>query len=563
MLISKASKYKDLFLISIIIIVAFFAFSPCLKNDFIQWDDYSYVVENQAIRSFSLYNIKRIFTSFFISNYHPLTMMSYSLDYYFYKLNPYGYHLTNLMLHLLNCLLVFWLFSIFVKNRGIAFITAILFAIHPLHVESVAWIGERKDVLYGLFFLGALVSYCYYLKDNLRPKFYHIALLLFFLSLMSKSMAVTLPLVLFLIDYISHRKIDKAAITDKIPFFLLSLLFGILAMFAMGLDKDVPNRLYINLLVKFVAAGHSIVFYISKILIPAGLSCLYVWYEKTSPFYSLIIPILIISLIAFRRSRVIIFGLSFFIITLLPVLKFIPFAGGSMVADRYAYIPSIGIFFIVGEGFMWLYETRVKYIRHIRIFLIVFFAILIISLSLLTYHRCNIWQNTLSLWDDALQKHQYSLLAYNNRGMAYLETGDTDKAISDLTNALKIDPRSTTVLNNRAAAYGKKGEFVNALSDLDKSVKIAPKNTKTYFIRGIIYMQKNEPEHALAEFNKSVELNPGYSEALLKRAMIYFYMKKYEKSWDDLQRIEKLGAGEIIDPAFRENVKKMLKIRPS
>lgn len=552
---AKILKYKNLFSIALIIIVTFFIFSPSLKNGFIQWDDYLYIVSNPAIKSFSFENVKSIFTSVYISNYLPLTMLSYSLDYHFYKLSPFGYHLTNLILHLLNCVLVFWLFFIISKSAGVSFITTILFAIHPLRVESVAWIGERKDVLYAFFFLGAIVSYCRYLKERRVSRYYYIAIFLFLLSLMSKAMAVTLPLVLMLIDYFLGRRHDKFILIDKVPFFILSFIFGAAAIFAMGLNKYVWQKMSFDLFDKFAVAGYSIVFYLNKLFMPIGLSCLYVCRERVSLFYLLIIPLLIILFFACKRSKIIIFGAAFFLITILSVLKFVPFAGITAVADRYTYIPSIGLFFIVGEGFIRLYKINTKYISFVRALLIVALVTIITSLSSLTYDRCKIWKDELSLWDDALQKHQYHPLTYNNRGAAYLETGEFDKAISDLTKALEMDPCSILTLNNRGCAYGRQGEFGHAISDFNKSAGLDPKNTETYYKRGIIYMLNNQPEQALTDFNRVLEIDPDYTAALLKRAAVYFYKKEYKKSWDDLCRIERLGAAELIDPAFREDVK--------
>ena len=382
---SKILKYKNLFSITLIIIIAFFVFSLSLKNGFVQWDDYLYIVNNPAVKSLSFENIKSIFTSVFVSNYIPLTMLSYSLDYYFYGLDPSGYHLTNLILHLLNCILVFWLFFIISKNAGISFITAILFAIHPMHVESVAWIGERKDVLYAFFFLGSLISYCRYLKEGRISRYYYIAIFLFLLSLMSKAMAVTLPLALMLFDYILGRRRNKHIFTDKVPFFILSFIFGAAAIFAMDLNKGIGQKMSFDLFDKLALAGYSIIFYLSKIVMPIGLSCLYVCRERVSLFYLSVIPLLIVLFFACRRSKTLIFGAAFFLITILPVLKFVPFAGITAVADRYTYISAIGIFFVIGDGFMRLYKMNMKYISFVRAILIAVSVAIIFYLSLSTY----------------------------------------------------------------------------------------------------------------------------------------------------------------------------------
>ena len=157
--------------IGLILSITFIAFFPCLKNDFVNWDDDDYVIYNTVIKSLSLYSAKSILTSFFVGNYQPVTILSYSLEYQFFKLNPFGYHLTNLILHLFNCLLVFWFIAMLSGRGGVALITAILFGVHPLHVESVAWISERKDVLYAFFFLGAAICYLKFFREKQKFKY--------------------------------------------------------------------------------------------------------------------------------------------------------------------------------------------------------------------------------------------------------------------------------------------------------------------------------------------------------------------------------------------------------
>ena len=194
-------KIKIIIPAFLIIIVTLISFYPSLKNDFTNWDDNLYVTENSTIRSLSPTNLKKISTAFFVTHYQPVTMFSYLLEYHFFKLNPFNYHLTNLILHLLNCLLVFWVIYLLSASIPVACLTALLFGIHPLQVESVAWISERKNLLYVFFFLGAMISYLYYLGKGKKLKYFLLCLGLFILALLSKSLAFTFPLVLLLLDY--------------------------------------------------------------------------------------------------------------------------------------------------------------------------------------------------------------------------------------------------------------------------------------------------------------------------------------------------------------------------
>lgn len=552
-------KYKITFLIFLILVITFIAFLPSLKNGFVNWDDSTYVINNQIIRSFSCENVKSVFTSFFFVNYQPLTILSYSLDYHFYRLNPFGYHLTNLILHLLNCLLVFWLIFVFSYSLPISFITAILFAVHPLRVESVAWISERKDVLYSFFYLGAMISYCYYLLKGRASKYYYLSLSLFILSISAKVVAASLSLALFLIDYIMDRKRDKDRFTDKIPFFILSFIFGVAAIFAVkGVDKIVFQK---NFLDRFMSAGYAVIFYLKKIFIPINLSCLYPLPEKTAtfPIFFLVTVILVMALFFLtRRFRVIVFCGMLYLITLLPIMQFIPIGGYTIVSDRYTYIPSIWIFYAASEFFVWLYKKNIKYDQARRIFLVIILIGIIIILAVLTWKRCGMWKDDVSLWSDPIRKHHDSTMAYRNRGYAYFNKGEYDKAAGDFNKALEIDPNSKFDYNGRGAALGKIGKTDDAISDFNKAIKIDQNYSEAYYNKGIAYMQKDDLVRAISDFDRAIKIDPDNTGARFKRAVAYLIKKEYDKSWRDLCAIEKLRGKDKVDPLFREYVRKKL-----
>ncbi|MDO8536029.1 MAG: tetratricopeptide repeat protein [Candidatus Omnitrophota bacterium] len=514
------------------------------------------------------------------------------MDYHLYKLAPAGYHLTNLILHLLNCILVLWLIFIISKSRAVAFITAVLFAIHPLRVESVAWLGERKDTLYALFFLAALVSYCYYLKDKRMSKHYYAAIFLFLLSLMSKAMAVTLPLMLITIDYISGRKRDKFIFMDKIPFLILSLLFGIVAIFAQRLSKYGVYTSFLNLPNKFMTASYSAIFYLKKIFIPIHLSCLYPLPGKIS-FFSSLYPLAFVTILVFalrKWSRKPVFGWAFFLIGLLPVLQFIPIAGSTIVADRYTYIPSIGIFFMVGEGFIWLYKKSAVYAPALRAFLVASLIAIISVLALSSYNRCTLWKDDLSLWNNELLTYPGAHhLAYLKRGSAYKDEGKFSQAIADYSKAIEVSPRISLSYSMRAETYITMGKFDQAISDYSKAIEIGPCDGMMYFDRGVAYDIKGDLDNAIRDYTKAMEMNPrlgagayynrgcvryhrkdfdraiyDYTEAIRidpnfakaynDRAAAYLYKNAYADSWSDIQKVEKLGYE--ADPEILDKLKK-------
>jgi len=337
-----------------ILFITYLSFSPSIKAGFINWDDNEYVTENPDIRSLSFDNIKKISSSFYVGCYLPITMLSYSIEYHYYKLDPHIYHSVNLILHLINCLLVYWLFILLCRNKFIAFAVALLFGIHPLHVESVAWISERKDLLYSLFFILSLIFYIYYRESEKRDrkilKYYFLSIISFLLSLFSKPMAVSLPIILLLIDYLFHTPIKAKIFTEKISFFLLSLIFGIVAILGQQTAGATSSKSTFALADNILIACHGIILYLYKLIIPINLSAIYPYPKSVmsscilSPFILLIIFGGVIY--SLKYTRKILFGFLFFLITILPVLKLVPI-GYAMIADRYTYIPYLGIFYII------------------------------------------------------------------------------------------------------------------------------------------------------------------------------------------------------------------------
>ena len=217
-------------LLAVVLILTLIVFSNSFKNNFlVNWDDDGYILNNPTIQHLDKGSIHEIFTSFHMGNYHPLTTLTYALEYKFFKLDPLPYHWLNLIFHLCNVVLVFLFIKLLSKKNLAAVITAVLFAVHPMHVESVAWISELKDVLYTFFFLLSLLFYMQFAKKK-NPAVYILSLLMFVLSLLSKSAAVVLPVLLFLIDYFQSHKQNVKSVLLKVPFFILALIFGIIAL---------------------------------------------------------------------------------------------------------------------------------------------------------------------------------------------------------------------------------------------------------------------------------------------------------------------------------------------
>lgn len=583
-----SQKKKIILSVVLISLISFIAFIPSLRNGFTHWDDNILVTENMTIRELSWHNMAHFFTSYYISTYIPLTLLSFAIEYHVAELNPRIYHMTNLIIHIINCLLVFFLIFLLTRNIGISLITALLFGLHPLRVESVAWVTERKDVLFSLFFLSTLIFYLLY-HTTRKVRNYCLALVMFILSALSKGMAITLPFVLLLLDYYTKRRFTRKLIFEKIPFFAVTLVFGLLAVFAQfpSIARRVeplvtfPNTIFI--------AGRNLLFYLLKLALPVRLSALYPYPNLSGsalPWLFYISPLIVIVLIMIviygnRRSRKILFGSIFFLLNIVTVIGIIPLAGDAIAADRYTYIPSIGIFFIVAAGFYYLYKKKNIHAGFKKHFLLLIMIAVLGTFSILTWQRCKVWKDDMSLWQDVLSKYPSSV-AYNGRGLAFYEIKQYDAAVSDFIQALKLDPDFATAYynrgnaydarkdygkaiadyskaigykpeyakayNNRGLTYGRVGKFKKAINDFTQAVRIDPTYAKAYNNRGMMYGRLGEKESAISDFTRAVRLDPDYAKAYYNRAITYFVTGEYVKALEDVNRSKEMGYN--VNPDF-------------
>ena len=340
-----ATKRASLLILALLITAG--SLFPSIQNKFTNWDDGEYVTENTLIRDISPASIKGMFVEPVSSNFHPLTIFSFAVEYKFAGLNPFFYHLTNLVIHLLNTGFVFLFIYLLCRNGPVAFLTALLFGIHPLHVESVAWISERKDVLYTFFYLSSLIAYIRYL-ERANAGAYVLSFLLFILSCLAKSMAVTLPAVLLLIDYYRSGKLTRGNIIAKVHFFAVSAAVSFIAVMTQRAQEVIERTQEVfGSLMNVYVAVKGICFYLWKIIIPVHLSAIYPMPPAVRGG-ELALDIAVVAALSLaiyfsrKKSRIYIFGGLFFLITILPVLKFIPIGNAIFAADRYTYVPSIG-----------------------------------------------------------------------------------------------------------------------------------------------------------------------------------------------------------------------------
>ena len=513
-----------------LIVITFIAFLPVFKAGFVSWDDPDYVTSNNYIKSIS--NLKEIVTVPVQGNYHPLTMLSLALNYSVSGKNAWSYHLVNLLLHLVNIILVFFfIYRLTGKKQWIAFITALLFGIHPLHVESVAWVAERKDVLYSLFFLCGLITYLKYLDNKKITTLLGVAGL-FILSLLSKPAAVIFPLVLLSLDYFYGRLKDYRIWLEKIPFFILSLIMGLLTVHAQSLQGAVAQAGAFPVHFRFFFGFYGLMMYFIKTVLPLSLCTFYPFpaINEALPFIYYIAPLFALALIVLlivtlKKQKLIAFSILFYLINLILVLQFMP-VGSAVIADRYTYLPLIGVFIIPAFYFQkWADKNKGKPPMS-GIILISFIAII---LTVLSFLQASTWKDSATLWDKAIAVAPSSR-AYTNRGLAYKVAGDKEKALEMYTKAISINKKEPDALMNRGNIYFDLGKDSLALKDYRKSMTVKKKNPKLFANIGSILGRQEKYDSALYYLNTSMALDSSDKGTYLVRGLCLSKMKKYSES---------------------------------
>lgn len=546
--VSFVEKYSWI----IIIILSFTAYIPALNAKLLAWDDDIYILNNPMIIGFNFDNIKTIFSSFYYGLYHPLTILTWNIEHSLVEFKPWLYHFNNVAIHLINTYLVYILFKKYIfKNFNIAFIVSILFGLSTIHVESVAWITERKDVLYTMFYLLALIQYLKF-SEKRTVKLYAFSLIFFVLSLLSKGMAITFPIVIILIDYLQNKNIlNIKLLLEKIPFLLLSLAFGIINILA---QKDFfgekPN-IY-NFFEQITFSAYAYLQYIFKSVIPYNLSAFYPYPKETGEgmafiyIASLIFTLLIIGFTIWaliKNKRKIVFGIIFFTINIVFVLQLFMHNTEAIMSDRYPYLASIGLYLLIGLLYIYIKDNYIKY-KKLSEYI---FYVLIITISISTFNRNKVWQNDLSLFTDVLKKQPTAYIAANNIGMYYNNKANTKDAIKYFSKAIEINPKFSDAYSNRGAILYQQNSINKALNDLNYAIKLNSNNSKALLNRGNIHYSKGEYKKALADYNKSIDLSPNNCKAHINRGLLYCQTLEVKKAKKDLdfakQTCPKLTAG--------------------
>jgi protein O-mannosyl-transferase len=543
--LSEDEKKQRLFaFLTLTAILAFtiITFSNSIHNGFISnWDDNSYVTDNIDIRDLTFSKALGFFKldSFYNSNYHPLTILSYAIEAKaFGTQSAAPFHATNLILHLFNVCLVFYLIYLITAKLNISAIVAAFFALHPMHVESVSWISERKDLLYTLFYIAAIICYLKYIKGKSGYRYLALSILLFLFSCLSKSMAVSLPLVLLLFDYVQTRRFSKIWVLEKIPYFLIALLFGLLAI------KSQNPAVYTNIASQFshldriFIVSYNAVYYIVMLFFPVSLSAIHYYPVKSGgmlPFIYYLAPVAILLILGGvywtkKYKKELIFGLLFYAISISLVLQIIP-VGDSMVSERYSYVPYIGLFYILGVFFNGLAEKRFAFdTRRLYLFSKILVAAYVILFAVLSVRQNNVWENGISLFSKVIERYPEQSHGYLARGAAKTNANDPEGALEDFSYAIKYDAGNAEAYSNRAAAENILKRYEDSIRDCEAAIKIKPGYADAYNNCGMALSGQEKFSESLKYFFKAVEINPKLYTALNNIGMAQSLLSNNEEA---------------------------------
>jgi Flp pilus assembly protein TadD len=544
---SHPFPYHVIFLALIPLIVTWIVFSGVTKNGFTNWDDPTYVLENRKIIEFDNEAAVWFFRNPSASNYHPLTMISLGLDSRNAKktqvpvsssMEPDAvpFHSTSLVLYLITVLLVFIFVYLLTDKRWIpALIVALLFGVHPFHVESVAWISERKDVLYGMFFMAGLILYVRYLQIQ-RGYLLWITFGLFFLSVLSKPAAIVFPVIMLVMDYFTHRKFTMRLWLEKLPFIAVSIAAGLITFLIQSKDAVADFKTF-TILQRFLFATYGFVIYLVKALVPLKMSAFYPYPNTTLsgnlPLQYYLLPLVVVALavlvfLSLRNTRFIAFVFLFYSVNLLLVLQFIS-VGSAIMADRYAYIPSLAIFLLIG-----IYSDKLfrKWgVRSIWTWIVtVIISIWIIFLGFISVRQIRVWKDTETLWTDVISKYPNVEVAYKNRGNFYGKLNRMDEALRDYQALIQLHTKDAKVYSNLGNIYALRGETEKALESYGQSIRMDSLSYEAYMNRGITYARIRNFNAALSDMNKALKLSPSNTEIQTNRAYLLLDMGHYTEA---------------------------------
>ena len=558
---SLFSARQNLWLGLLLAVVTLAVYFPVTAHPFVDYDDGFYVISNDHIKhGLDLETVRWAFTTFDAANWHPLTWLSHVIDWQFYGSDPGGHHITNLLLHLLNVVLLFWVLVKATGSSGRSFMVAALFALHPLNVETVAWVAERKNLLSMLFFLLALEAYRRYVEEPGTARYVAIAVC-FVLGLMAKPQVITLPFVLLLWDYWPLQRLvgkDQPPastnflpqhdflflLKEKSPLLALSAADAIITVIAQRTGGAMAEKYYFPFGLRIENAVVSYVKYIGMLFWPVRLAPFYphpnhlpLWQVAAS--FLLLVAITILVVVA-RSKKYLPVGWFWFLGTLIPMIGIVQ-VGGQAMADRYAYLPFIGLFLMI----CWCVADFAQ-ARHVpRAWLAGISALFLLCLALVTYHQLGYWADNMALWSHTAEVTIPNAIAHDNIASLLMDQGRTEEAMQHFRQAAAIDPADSTsnieitmyaqrhgrlpevieqynklltmtadpsqrsdMLTNRGFAYAGLKDYGRAGDDFLEAVKLNPQKARAWMGLGVLAQRSGDLARAIDDYSQSVKAHP-------------------------------------------------------
>jgi tetratricopeptide (TPR) repeat protein len=530
----KSSSWNIVGICIFIALAVWMVFGQALGYGFVNYDDNRYVYENPMVqKGMTWAGFAWAFNYGEIGHWHPLTWLSHMLDCQLYGLNASGHHLTNLLFHAATAILLFFVLRQMTGTLWRSAFVAVIFAIHPLRVESVAWVSERKDVLSGFFFVLTLGAYVRYVRNPSSWIRYVTVGLLFALGLLSKNMLVTLPFVLLLLDYwpLERFKVQgskfkvQSLVWEKIPLFLLSLSSCAVTVLV---PETVKYHDWMPFPVRLGNAVISYVIYLREMVWPAGLAVPYlatrldIWKVTGS---AMLLAAISAGIFVFRRHRYLVTGWLWYLGMMVPVIGMVQISY-YVYADRYTYLPQIGLYVLA----TWTAAELCSSWRHGRLVLIVGGAMIIAVLITWARIQVSYWQNTETLFQHTLAVNQNNIIACNKLGSFYSSQGRMAKAMDYYAKALRINPDDPDVLYGLGNAFAQRGDWDNAISSYRHALQVTPDQVDILNNLGFALAAKKQFADAIACFEAALRLNPDSASAHNNLATVFFIQKSFDKA---------------------------------
>src|SRR6266446_2399716 len=527
----------------LVVLCTLAAFLPTLQNHFVNWDDDKNFLDNHHYRGLTWQQLSWMWTTH-LGHYIPLTWMTLGMDYLLWGMNPVGYHLTSLLLHVTSAVVFFFLARRFLtlalpraSGRGHALtvsagFAALVFAIHPLRVESVAWATERRDVLSGLFYLLTLLTYLRACERGARGRrSYWLSVALFGCALLSKSMAVSLPVVLLILEVYPLRRLGgslgwasasaRRVYVEKIPFVLLAAAASALALLAQLSSRAMVSVAHLSALDRLAVSAYGLSFYLWKTVVPLNLSPLYMLPQTVNPAatpfivsYGGVLAVTAIALALRRRWPGLPAAWLAYVVVLLPVLG-IAQNGPQLAADRYTYLAALGWAILAGAGLLSCWRRSTSSTRGAPTMwgLAGIATGVVIALGVLTWNQVQVWHDSERLWTHALAVDPNSFMAHNNLGYALDRQGKPAEAIEHYQQALRIQPENAEAHSNWGVVLGQQGKPAEAIEHFQQALRIKPDYAEAHSNWGVVLGQQGKPAEAIEHFQQALRIKPDYAEA--------------------------------------------------